>query len=170
MERKQKPLEKAFDKEVNIKEVIILKYNFFKENGRLNAKGRFYIKALLVLLSLIYFVTDANLVSAACLLSLLSYVIPICVDITTLTIIKKMKLKEDNLYDLLAAIGSYTIVLFPVCAILVYIARRLMMLYPEFFSSFGEVSLIITGIGIIGIVADLIIFRSKDWGSKNVFK
>lgn len=134
MERKESILQQKLDHDVNNFRLDFLRVNFFDGN-KLSATGRFYMNSLMVLLSLIYFISDNEIYTSLCLLSVLSLIMPLLINLTTNTIIKKMKLKPNNLYDMMAAIGSYVLVLIPACAACFIIVHKLSKMYPDAFGT-----------------------------------
>lgn len=158
MEVRQKPLEKMLDKDVNIYQIGVIEFNFF--NGtKLNAKGRFYTKVLLVLLSLIYFITEKNAIMSGCLLSVLSFILPLLINLTGRVVLDKMKLKNDNLYDIAAAVGGYALVILPFVGIMVFAAVKLSEHFPALFSAITPITGSIIGVGLIGILVDWVLMR-----------
>ncbi len=153
MERKQTRLEKILDKDVNIYQIGIIEYNFF-DGRRLNAKGRFYTKMLLMLFSLIYFITEKNAIMSACMISVLSFMIPALINIAGKTVVEKMHLRDDNIYDITAAVGGYALVLAPPIIAMLLASDMLAKSFADIFLSLNTLTEAIIAAGIIGILAD----------------
>ncbi len=167
METKQTRLQKILDREINIYQIGIIEYNFFNGTS-LNAKGRFYTKILLVLLSFLYFAAGGDAIISACLISVLSFMIPPLVDIAGKVVIEKMGLRDNNIYDITAAVGGYALVLAPPIIAAVFIADKLPNLFPDIFLSINVFTGTIICAGLVGVLSDgLLMLLESEAPDKN---
>ena len=182
MDKKTPKLEKMLDQDINIPMVNALRYEFANKEGYLNAKGRLYVKAALFIFTLIYIPFAGDFTKAAFVYFLASIIYPTLFDITTIIAVKKMKLKNGNLYDMLAAFGCYAImsIAFAVVYIFIFI-KKYVETHPEIFENpandgIPTVAGTITAIGIMLLIYDFVMYmiekrepkkKAEDKGEKD---
>lgn len=161
MEKKPSILEQKLDKDFNIPALYMLKTEFTKD-GRLTAKGRLYFKLALIIPAVIYFGINKDLVMTLAAYFTASLIISPVYTITSKTLVKALKLKEYNLYDALAAFGSYCITYIIAAAVYIIVYIKLWMeRHPESFNQIladgtPTAGGILIGIGAIFFIIDLL--------------
>lgn len=155
LQKKPSRIQKAFDKEVRDYRLSLFKYSYIT-NGRINAQGRVFFKVMALLLSLIYLVTDTNLVEVVTYIALMSLVLPLLIDIVSKLIVERQEIREGNLYDMLYAFGLYIITLTPAVGLLIFAMKKVKEAWPGIYDSFSGIPLYICIAAAAALAIDVI--------------
>ena len=167
-EKEETRIHKAFNRQVNDFRLSLIKCSFITD-GKINSNGRVFFKVMTFLLSLIYLVTDTNLIEVMTYISLMSIVLPILVDIVTRFIVSKQEIEETNLYDMMYAFGLYIISLAPFVALGVFALKKLKKTVPGIYESFSGFPLYVCLLAVFLLALDIVftlIAKHKEKTSK----
>ena len=156
-EEKMTMLQQKLNKEMNTVRFSLFKYSFITD-GRINSYGRIFFKVIAFFLSLMYLVTDSNMVEVVTYVSAMTILMPALIDIVTKHIVAKQKIKEDNLYDMLYAFGLYIVTIVPVVALAVFVMKKLKTACPGIYDAFTGFPLWITIAAAVLLAADVVCY------------
>ena len=157
----QSKLHSMLDKDVSIPAYYGVKTLFFT-NGKINAKGRVYLKIFTVLISLIYFLGSLDVIIAGTFLAITTIMFPPLINITTKVLVPKMKVNENNLYDMLAGAGCYIIVTIPFLILMVIGVNYVTKQYPIYFETLKSVPGGLILFAVVLFIADVLQMKIQD--------